>query len=39
VAVVSSASAALDLLERSTTAAASPTLFERLARKVGWKGP
>jgi len=39
VAIVRSASAALDLLERSTTAAASPTLFERLARKVGWKGP
>jgi len=37
VAVVGSASAAIDLLERSATAAASPTLVERLAKMVGWK--
>lgn len=37
VAVVGRASEALDLLERSTTAAASPTLMERLAKKIGWR--
>ena len=38
VAVVATASAALDLLERSAAAAASPTLAERFAKMVGWKG-
>jgi len=37
IAVVGSASEALDLLERARTAAASPTLFDRLAKMVGWK--
>lgn len=37
VAVVASAAEALGLLERAATAAASPTLVERLAKMVGWK--
>ncbi len=37
VAVVASAGGAIDLLERSAAAAASPGLMERLAKMVGWK--
>ncbi len=36
VAVVASAGKALDVLERATTARGNPTLFSRLAKKVGW---
>jgi hypothetical protein len=36
VAVVGRASEAIDLLERAATAAASPTLVERVAKMVGW---
>ena len=37
VAVVSSASGALDILEQATAARTNPTLFNRLARLVGWR--
>jgi len=36
-AVVSSASEALDILEQATAARTNPTLFNRLARLVGWR--
>jgi hypothetical protein len=37
VAVVPSAAAAVDLLEQATESRSDPTLFHRLARKVGWE--
>ncbi len=37
IAVVASASDALDVLERAAAARGNPTLFERLAEKIGWK--
>jgi phosphoglycolate phosphatase-like HAD superfamily hydrolase len=38
IAVVASAGEALDVLERAAAAHGNPTLFSRLAEKMGWKG-